>query len=160
MVYPNIRPPTLLTEADSATAANVPRPPRVEYLATLSRHSAAVNVVHFSPNGRSSSFCHKPGLIFSAQGELIASAGDGEYHFSLGFFVVLTSHPDGMIIIWAPSTSPPPATYGSDLSPEDLQHEKEYWKPRTTFRYVGVSQETRFFVCSRCFIQLHYHASV
>ncbi|EDR10655.1 chromatin assembly complex 1 subunit B/CAC2 [Laccaria bicolor S238N-H82] len=72
----------------------------IEYLATLSRHSAAVNVVRFSPNG-----------------EHIASAGD-----------------DGMIIIWAPSTSPQPTTYGSDLSPEDLQHEKEYWKPRTTFR--------------------------
>jgi hypothetical protein len=39
-----------------------------------------------------------------------------------------------MIIIWAPSTSPQVATYGSDLSAEDLQHEKEYWKPRTTFR--------------------------
>ncbi|KAJ7111358.1 WD40-repeat-containing domain protein [Mycena epipterygia] len=73
---------------------------RVEYLATLSRHSAAVNVVRFSPNG-----------------ELIASAGD-----------------DGMIIVWAPSATPQTSTYGSDLSAEDLQHEKEYWKPRTTFR--------------------------
>ncbi|PPQ82475.1 hypothetical protein CVT25_007313 [Psilocybe cyanescens] len=99
MVHPHIRPPTLLAEADP-TAANASRPPRVEYLATLSRHSAAVNVVRFSPNG-----------------ELVASAGD-----------------DGMIIIWAPSSSPQAATYGSDLSPEDLQYEKEYWKPRTTFR--------------------------
>ncbi|KAJ7092863.1 chromatin assembly complex protein [Mycena belliarum] len=77
-----------------------PRPARVEYLATLSRHSAAVNVVRWSPSG-----------------ELIASAGD-----------------DGMVIIWAPSASPQASTYGSDLSAEDLQHEKEYWKPRTTFR--------------------------
>ncbi|KDR76985.1 hypothetical protein GALMADRAFT_246159 [Galerina marginata CBS 339.88] len=100
MVHPHIRPPTVLAEADATSANNSPRPPRVEYLATLSRHSAAVNVVRFSPNG-----------------ELIASAGD-----------------DGMIIIWAPSSSPQAATYGSDLSPEDLQHEKEYWKPRTTFR--------------------------
>ncbi|KAJ6552259.1 WD40-repeat-containing domain protein [Mycena vulgaris] len=76
------------------------RPARVEYLATLSRHSAAVNVVRWSPNG-----------------ELIASAGD-----------------DGMVIIWAPSASAQTSTYGSDLSAEDLQHEKEYWKPRTTFR--------------------------
>ncbi|KAJ7654142.1 WD40-repeat-containing domain protein [Mycena polygramma] len=76
------------------------RPARVEYVATLSRHSTAVNVVSFSPNG-----------------ELIASAGD-----------------DGMVIIWAPSATPPTSTYGSDLSPDDLQHEKEYWKPRTTFR--------------------------
>lgn len=43
---------------------------------------------------------------------------------------------DGMMIIWSPSAHPQASTYGSDLSPEDLQHEKEYWKPRTTFRYV------------------------
>ncbi len=47
MVYPNIRPVGPL----SASAAAPPRPPRVEYLATLSRHSAAVNVVRWSPNG-------------------------------------------------------------------------------------------------------------
>lgn len=41
-----------------------------------------------------------------------------------------------MIIIWAPSASPQAATYGSDLTAEELQHEKEYWKPRTTFRYA------------------------
>ncbi|KAH6891806.1 chromatin assembly complex protein [Coprinopsis sp. MPI-PUGE-AT-0042] len=97
MVHPHIRPTSVVDEADQC---NGPRAPRVEYLATLSRHSAAVNVVRFSPNG-----------------ECIASAGD-----------------DGMIIIWAPSSSPQAATYGSDLSTEDLQHEKEYWKPRTSFR--------------------------
>ncbi|KAG6855722.1 hypothetical protein H0H87_011614 [Tephrocybe sp. NHM501043] len=97
MVHPNIRPSTLVDDDD---AANGPRPPRVEYLATLSRHSAAVNVVRFSPNG-----------------ELIASAGD-----------------DGMIILWSPSATPQASTYGSDLAPEELQHEKEYWKPRTSFR--------------------------
>ncbi|KAI0049498.1 WD40 repeat-like protein [Auriscalpium vulgare] len=102
MVHPNILPPSLAEEAASGDATNppAPRPPRVEYLATLSRHSAAVNVVRFSPNG-----------------ELIASAGD-----------------DGMIIIWAPSTTPTQSTYGSDLSAEEMQLEKEYWKPRTTFR--------------------------
>lgn len=46
------------------------------------------------------------------------------------------NHLDGMIIIWAPSSTPPPMTYGSDLSTEDLQYEKEHWKPRTTFRSV------------------------
>ncbi|KIJ16430.1 hypothetical protein PAXINDRAFT_132381 [Paxillus involutus ATCC 200175] len=96
MVHPNILPPSLAETAEVA----VSRPPRVEYLATLSRHSAAVNVVRFSPNG-----------------ELIASAGD-----------------DGMIIIWASSNTPPTATYGGDLTTDDLQYEKEYWKPRTTFR--------------------------
>jgi len=101
MVYPNITPQSLV-EAASGDTANppVPRPPRVEYLATLSRHSAPVNVVRFSPNG-----------------ELIASAGD-----------------DGMIIIWAQSNSPSQTTYGSDLSADEMQLEKEYWKPRTTFR--------------------------
>ncbi|KAF8491822.1 WD40 repeat-like protein [Russula emetica] len=101
MVYPNITPPSLV-EAAANDAANppVPRPPRVEYLATLSRHSAPVNVVRFSPNG-----------------ELIASAGD-----------------DGMIIIWVQSNSPSQTTYGSDLNSDDMQFEKEHWKPRTTFR--------------------------
>ncbi|KAF8216296.1 WD40-repeat-containing domain protein [Mycena galopus ATCC 62051] len=96
MVHPNIHGGR---EAEGSVEAKA-RPARVEYLATLSRHSAAVNVVRFSPNG-----------------DLIASAGD-----------------DGMVIIWAPSSTPPSATYGSDLSPDDLQHEKEFWKPRTTFR--------------------------
>jgi chromatin assembly factor 1 subunit B len=52
MVYPNITPPSLV-EASLSDAVNppIPRPPRVEYLATLSRHSAPVNVVRFSPNG-------------------------------------------------------------------------------------------------------------
>ena len=43
---------------------------------------------------------------------------------------------DGMIIVWAPTTSPHASSYGSDLTPEDMQYEKEHWKPRTTFRYV------------------------
>ncbi|KAL7284777.1 hypothetical protein ACG7TL_002084 [Trametes sanguinea] len=97
MVHPNILPQSLVEGASEPPA---PRPPRVEYLATLSRHSAAVNVVRFSPNG-----------------DLIASAGD-----------------DGMIIIWSPTTSPHATSYGSDLTPEDMQYEKEHWKPRTTFR--------------------------
>ncbi|KAL4071727.1 WD40-repeat-containing domain protein [Scleroderma citrinum] len=96
MVYPNILPSALADTADTAIA----RPPRIEYLATLSRHTAPVNVTRWSPNG-----------------ELIASAGD-----------------DGMIIVWVQSSTPPIATYGGDLSTEDLQYEKEYWKPRTTFR--------------------------
>ncbi|TCD66293.1 hypothetical protein EIP91_001584 [Steccherinum ochraceum] len=100
-VHPNILPTSVVAEsAASGSTATAPRPPRVEYIATLSRHSAAVNVVRFSPNG-----------------DLIASAGD-----------------DGMIIIWAPSASPQVSTYGSDLSPEEMQYEKEHWKPRTTFR--------------------------
>ncbi|KAI0922757.1 hypothetical protein AcV5_009648 [Taiwanofungus camphoratus] len=100
MVHPNIMPQSVLESSSSADETLSPRSPRVEYLATLSRHSAAVNVVRFSPNG-----------------ELIASAGD-----------------DGMVIIWSPTSSPHANSYGSDLSPEDIQYEKEYWKARTTFR--------------------------
>ncbi|KAI0031738.1 WD40-repeat-containing domain protein [Vararia minispora EC-137] len=101
MVHPNILPPALAEGASSAgDAPPAPRPPRVEYLATLSRHSAAVNVVRFSPNG-----------------ELIASAGD-----------------DGMVIIWSASSTPVQSVYGSDLNQDDLPFEKEFWKPRTTFR--------------------------
>ena len=44
-----------------------------------------------------------------------------------------------MIIIWAQSNSPSQAAYGSDLSADDMQFEKEYWKPRTTFRYAQPS---------------------
>jgi chromatin assembly factor 1 subunit B len=56
MVHPNIMPVDPVASASTSTSgakAEVPspRPPRVEYLATLSRHSAAVNVVRFSPNG-------------------------------------------------------------------------------------------------------------
>lgn len=51
MVHPYIRPPNVMAEADASSAATAARQARVEYLATLSRHSAAVNVVRFSPNG-------------------------------------------------------------------------------------------------------------
>jgi chromatin assembly factor 1 subunit B len=42
---------------------------------------------------------------------------------------------DGMIIIWAQSTTPAASSYGSDLSPDEIQYEKEYWKARITFRH-------------------------
>lgn len=56
MVYPNIRPTTGSSPSDanlpgSSSIPPAPLPPRVEYLATLARHSAAVNVVRWSPNG-------------------------------------------------------------------------------------------------------------
>ncbi|KAF9453389.1 WD40 repeat-like protein [Macrolepiota fuliginosa MF-IS2] len=103
MVHPNIR-PTSLVKDDPNPAA--PRPPRIEYLSTLSRHSAAVNVVRFSPN-----------VKLEEIGELIASAGD-----------------DGMIIVWAQSANPHAAAYGSDVPPDEAQLDREFWKPRTTFR--------------------------
>ncbi|KAH9973979.1 WD40-repeat-containing domain protein [Lactifluus volemus] len=113
MVYPNITPPSLVEAASSDTTnPPVPRPPRVEYLATLSRHSAPVNVVRFSPNG-----------------ELVASAGD-----------------DGMIIIWAQSNSPSQTAYGTDLGADDLQLEKEHWKPRTTFRCTSMQPTGEYII--------------
>jgi len=75
MVYPNIRPVSLVKDEPNPVA---PRPPRIEYLSTLSRHSAPVNVVRFSPNGTfvCSFMLLCIGLIMLV-GELIASAGDG-----------------------------------------------------------------------------------
>ena len=51
MVHPNILPAEAVSASNAGTDPPAPRQPRVEYLATLSRHSAAVNVVRFSPNG-------------------------------------------------------------------------------------------------------------
>ncbi|TXT05909.1 hypothetical protein VHUM_03670 [Vanrija humicola] len=59
MVYPNIPSVSASTHAAVTRKEVAPHPPRVEYLATLHKHSAAVNVVRFSPNG-----------------QLLASAGD------------------------------------------------------------------------------------
>ena len=63
MVHPNIPSPAALASAASTSrsAPIAPHPPRVEYLATLTRHSGVVNVVRFCPRG-----------------ELLATAGDGE----------------------------------------------------------------------------------
>lgn len=49
MSHLHIRPLNIVGE--DATA--MPGQPQVEYLTTLSHHAAAVNVVHFLPNGRS-----------------------------------------------------------------------------------------------------------
>jgi len=57
MVHPNILPPSVKALTSEPVALH---PPRVEFLATLSKHTATVNVVRFSPTG-----------------EFIASAGDG-----------------------------------------------------------------------------------
>ena len=62
MVHPNVPPANLAAQA-AATGQEFPHhPPRTEYLATLSKHTAPVNVVRFSPNGHT-----------------LASAGDGEF---------------------------------------------------------------------------------
>lgn len=61
MVYPNIPSIPPSTYAALTGQEYTPHPPRVEYLATLSKHTAPVNVVRFSPSG-----------------QILASAGDGE----------------------------------------------------------------------------------
>ena len=63
---------------EGAGAETTPRPPRVEYLATLSRHSAAVNVVRWSPNGTCQNAFVLESVLDTLVGELIASAGDGK----------------------------------------------------------------------------------
>lgn len=86
-------------------------------------------------------------------GDLIASAGDGEAYTPTSSVSFLTrlSPLDGMIIIWATSTSPQATTYGSDLAQDELQFEKEYWKPRTTFRCGGFPTISPLFLRSiRC----------
>ena len=81
MVHPHILPPSIAGNASSSTGPAAPHPPRVEYLATLMRHSAPVNVVRFSPSGE----FHLHMLLQIVSncllyiiGELIASAGDGK----------------------------------------------------------------------------------
>lgn len=61
MVHPNIPSPAAIASAAAVSGSTVvaPHPPRVEYLATLQRHSGVVNVVRFCPKG-----------------ELLATAGD------------------------------------------------------------------------------------
>ncbi|KAK0521930.1 Chromatin assembly factor 1 subunit [Tilletia horrida] len=62
MVHPNMPSPAAMAAAASTTDPSMlpaPHPPRVEYLATLSRHTGVVNVVRFCPRG-----------------ELLATAGD------------------------------------------------------------------------------------
>jgi len=144
MVYPNITPQSLV-EAASSDAANppVPRPPRVEYLATLSRHSAPVNVVRFSPNGAPAfprNYTRRYPVLTALVHRRIDRVGRRWcaplFLSSSTSLCLTTTVTDGMVIIWAQSNSPTQPTYGSDLSGDDLQFEKEHWKPRTTFRYA------------------------
>ncbi|WVW80788.1 hypothetical protein I302_102775 [Kwoniella bestiolae CBS 10118] len=52
MIHPNIPSISSLQHTALTGQEITPHPPRVEYLTTLSKHTAAVNVVRFSPNGQ------------------------------------------------------------------------------------------------------------
>lgn len=116
MVHPNILPPSAKALSSEPVA---PRPPRVEFLATLSKHTATVNVVRFSPTG-----------------EFIASAGDGAYALIywwrlVAWLMVLST--DGMIVVWS-SSDKPSTTYGSDAANEEAEYSKEFWRARIIIR--------------------------
>jgi len=59
-----------------------------------------------------------------------------------------------MIIIWAPSDRP---SLGIDMSAEDAQYEKEYWRVKTSLRYVAVE---KLFSQLNARIQMHQPGSL
>ena len=119
MIYPNI--PSASASAHSAATGQetAPHPPRAEYLATLSKHTAAVNVVRFSPNG-----------------QMLASAGDGESTSPVGARELLIGCADGNVILWGPSDRPM-VSFGESSS-EDLP-DKEHWRLQKMLQCVSLS---------------------
>ncbi len=111
MIHPNI-PSTSASAHTAATGLEIaPHPPRVEYLATLSKHTAAVNVVRFSPNG-----------------QMLASAGDGAFLWVFPAKCSIDSDArflDGNVILWVPSDRPA-VSFGESHS--DDQPDKEHWR--------------------------------
>jgi hypothetical protein len=96
MIHPNILPPTVAEGASGSGDATSARPPRAEYLATLNRHSAAVNVVRFSPNGE---LLHVPVALFAVCISVVLRKF--ELCLLLGPFVCYTRHET----LWLPRSS-------------------------------------------------------
>ena len=106
MIHPNI-PMANLSAHVAATGQDIaPHPPRAEYLTTLSKHTAAVNVARFSPNGQT-----------------LASAGDGELLIARPQSRSQLTCSDGNVILWVPSDKP--VTNFGETSEEV---DKENWR--------------------------------
>ncbi|OCF43298.1 chromatin assembly factor 1 subunit B [Kwoniella heveanensis CBS 569] len=115
MIHPNI--PSVSTSTHAALTGQeiTQHPPRAEYLTTLSKHTAAVNVVRFSPNGQTLASAGDDGnvILWVSSDKPIVTFGesadelpDKEHWRSQRMLQVTTKHvydlswsPDGEFII-------------------------------------------------------------
>jgi chromatin assembly factor 1 subunit B len=117
----------LIHPTDPIATAQGERSPRAEYISTLTKHSGAVNVVRWSPNGTCPSYptifrcsvsksCWLT-FVRALTGELLASGAD-----------------DGMLIIWTRDDKPQGSVWGRD--PKEAALDKETWRVLNAIRLV------------------------